>query len=326
MDDRILMAVGVGVAVLVVAFLLFPSLISGESGKRKKKVLEGIHAEGGELDVDAGTAVLKDQYRMSDSDAVNSLLNAIPGMRSTHALLLRAGSKVSIGQYILFSIIGFFVLSFVFSSMMGFGGFGMLLGLLGTILLPRKWLLRKIDRRSLHFLNMFPDAIDMMVRSVRSGHPFTAALRMIAENMEPPVSQEFKQVVDEIAYGRTVQDALRRMSQRIPEPDVQFFVVIIGVQQETGGNLSEVLSNLSGILRKRKQLRLKIRAITSEGRATGYILGALPFVVVLALHFISPGYLEPLWTTGAGKVVLVIDAVLIFLALFTVKKMLEIDV
>jgi tight adherence protein B len=173
---------------------------------------------------------------------------------------------------------------------------------------------------------MFPDVLDMCVRSLRSGFPISAAMRMVAENMDPPVSTEFKQVVEEMEAGRSVIEALTRMSRRVNEPDVNFFIVVLKVQQETGGNLSEVISNLSRIIRQRKQLRMKIIALTSEGRTTAYILSSLPVLIFSALYFIQRDYLEPLWTTYNGKIILGIVISLIVGGHMIVNKMIKIEV
>jgi tight adherence protein B len=166
----------------------------------------------------------------------------------------------------------------------------------------------------------------MIVRSVKSGHPLNAAMRMIADNMESPIREEFRQVINEVSYGRPLVEALKRMSQRIDEPDVNFFVVVLSVQQETGGNLAEILSNLSHVIRGRKKLKQKIRALTSEGRATSWILGALPIVQFLAVYFTSPSYLQPLFTTFIGNIVFGVALGLIFLALWIVRQMIDVDI
>ena len=127
---------------------------------------------------------------------------------------------------------------------------------------------------------------------------------MVAENMQPPVSKEFKQVADETAYGSSLIESLTRLSKRIDEPDVRFFVVMLTVQQDVGGNLSESLSNLSSIIRKRRQLRMKVRAMTSEGRATAYVLGSMPPVLFGIIYMIQPRHLEPLFVTHTGNIML----------------------
>ncbi|MBY0355882.1 MAG: type II secretion system F family protein [Rickettsiales bacterium] len=188
------------------------------------------------------------------------------------------------------------------------------------------YLQNRIASRNAKFISDFPDVLDMIVRSVRSGFPLNTALNMVAENMEAPISTEFRQVVDEIALGRTSDEALLRLSQRVEEQDVKFFIVVLRVQQETGGNLAEVVSNLSNVIRKRKQLRLKIRAMTSEGRATSYILGAIPVVMFLALYLITPDHLDPLLTTETGHMLLTIVAALIITSQVVVRKMIKVEV
>jgi tight adherence protein B len=145
-------------------------------------------------------------------------------------------------------------------------------------------------------------------------------------NLESPVKEEFQIVVDEIAMGRTMDQALSNLAARIDEPDINFFVVVLNVQQETGGNLSEVINNLSVVIRKRKQLRLKIRAMTSEGRATGWVLGALPLVVFAAIMKVAPTHLDPLLHTSTGNIILAIAAGLVVLALWIVRRMVDIDI
>lgn len=166
----------------------------------------------------------------------------------------------------------------------------------------------------------------MIVRSVRSGFPITTAFKMVAENMEPPVKEEFAQVVNEIAMGRTITDTLTRLGERIQEPDINFFVVVLSVQQETGGNLSEVIGNLSNIIRKRKQLRMKIKAMTSEGRATAVILGSLPFVIFFVLYFMRRDYLEPLWKERTGQMLLGGSLGMVALCMWIVNQMINIDI
>ena len=166
----------------------------------------------------------------------------------------------------------------------------------------------------------------MIVRSVRSGYPMNAALRMVSENVQPPVSNEFKQVADEIAYGSTLIEALQRLSQRIDEQDVRFFVVVLSVQQEVGGNISEVLGNLSSLIRKRKYLRMKVKALASEGIATGWVLGSMPVVMALLLSWITPGYLSPLFDTQLGHTVLGITVGVAAMGILIVRQMINMKV
>ena len=183
-----------------------------------------------------------------------------------------------------------------------------------------------VKKRNHKFINNFPDALDMIVRSVRSGFPISVAMQMLAENAEEPVRSEFRQVTDEIALGRSLPQALARLASRINEPDIRFFVVVLTVQQETGGNLAEIVSNLSGIIRKRKQLRNKIRAMTSEGKATGLILGGLPVFVFLMLYFMQPGYLAPFFNDPLGMNLFGSAIALMVVCYFVIKQMINVDI
>ena len=151
-------------------------------------------------------------------------------------------------------------------------------------------------------------------------------MRTIAQNGEPPLNIEFQKVVDEVSYGRPLNEALYRMTERVGLLDVNFFAVILSIQQETGGNLAEVLGNLSDVIRKRKKLRLKVRALTAEGRLTSYIFAAIPFFQIGAVYLIARDYLDPLFTTYAGNVVIVIAAILIAGAIFISKKISNVKV
>jgi tight adherence protein B len=273
-------------------------------------------------------SIFKNEAQALPTTGITGALCSLPGVRSTHELLLKSGLGSSIGSfmmtaYIVFlvMIVGCYAIGIRAPLLLFFGP------LLGAFFLVRKHLKGRIRKRNEKFILLFPDAVDMIVRSVRSGHPLNTALRMISENMENPVREEFKQVVDEISYGRTLPEALQRLAQRVGEQDIHFFVVVLSVQQETGGSLAEVLTNLSTIIRKRRQLRLKIRALTSEGRATSYILGAIPFVEIGALSFITPGYLDILFTSGwLGYTIFGSAMFLIFSAILIVRRMANIDI
>jgi tight adherence protein B len=322
-----LLSAAVAVVVFIVFLLMLPRRMSNEANRRKKEMLTQISQQAGQnaLQQMVDVSLLKEEAIALPSSGVYGILSKLPGVASTFNLMLKAGLEHKSGAFLLGCAVVFIVLFSLFHSMqLGFMGF--LLAFAVTFFVSRRYLRHRINKRSQQFLNLFPDAIDMIVRSVRSGHPLNTALRMIAENMEPPLSDEFKQVIDEVSYGRTLPEALMRMSKRVEEQDLNFFVVVLSVQQETGGSLAEVLANLSSVIRKRKQLRLKIHALTSEGRATSYILGGLPILEFCLLYWVSPGYLDPLFSSITGNIILGIAASLIVIAMWIVKMMINIDI
>jgi tight adherence protein B len=184
----------------------------------------------------------------------------------------------------------------------------------------------RIKSRIKKFTNQFPDALDIIVRSVKSGFPLNAAVNMVAESMQAPASEEFKQVSTEVTHGSTLVEALARLGQRMKTPDINFFVVVLTLQQEVGGSLAEVLGNLSGLIRKRKMMVRKIHAITSEGRFTGWVLGSLPVLVAMGIHVMDPKYLLPLFYTPSGHTILGITVTTILIGVGIIRKMVDMEI
>ena len=165
---------------------------------------------------------------------------------------------------------------------------GMFFGIGGPHFIIGKMILRRIKK----FNSNFPDAIELMVRGLRSGLPITETLGIVAGEISGPVGLEFRMVADKMKIGRTMEAALQETADRLGTAEFQFFVITLAIQRETGGNLAETLSNLADVLRKRAQMKLKIRAMSSESKASAYIVGSLPFVVFTLVWFINPKYMQ----------------------------------
>ncbi|MEO1330558.1 MAG: type II secretion system F family protein [Pseudomonadota bacterium] len=170
--------------------------------------------------------------------------------------------------------------------------------------LPQIVLKKMISRRQAKFVSHFANAIDIMVRGVKSGLPINECLRVIANEQPEPVRGEFQRLVDSFSVGVSFEDGLQKMFNRMPLPEVNFFVTVLIIQRQTGGNLADALSNLSGILRGRKKMKGKITALSSEARASAIIIGCLPFVVGTMVYLMSPDYLMPLFTESQGNLML----------------------
>jgi len=166
-----------------------------------------------------------------------------------------------------------------------------------------------IKKRTNEFNTKFPDAIELLVRGLRSGLPVTETLAVVAQEVPGAVGIEFKGVVERIKIGRTMEESLQETADRLSIPEFNFFCITLAIQRETGGNLAETLSNLSDVLRKRAQMKLKIRAMSSESKASAYIVGALPFIVFGMISWINPSYIGGFFTddrlivTGLGGLV-----------------------
>jgi tight adherence protein B len=166
-----------------------------------------------------------------------------------------------------------------------------------------------IKRRVAKFTSKFPDAIELLVRGLRSGLPITETMGVVAQEVDGPVGEEFRSVSDKMKIGRTLDAALQETADRLGTPEFQFFTITIAIQRETGGNLAETLSNLADVLRKRSQMKLKIKAMSSESKASALIVGALPFIVFGLIWFINNKYMmnffidERLMVAGGGGMV-----------------------
>lgn len=327
MDEPLIMAIAAGTGFFVLLMLALPKLVTADASKRTRGIIEKIAS--GASESTGEDAAPKDDEQVvasfkADATGITKLLLKSRRAEDFYLLIIKAGYGQRV-QTVIFGMLGLFVvLSVLFISM--FKIIGIIPAAIFAFILAKKYLQREIYKRNQLFLDMFPEAIDMIVRSVKSGHPLNTALRMIADNLDAPIGPEFRQVVNEIAYGRPLVEALRRLAKRIDESDIHFFVVVLSVQQETGGNLAEILSNLSNVIRGRKRLNQKIRAMTSEGRATGWVLGGLPVFCFGAIRLSDPTYLNPLFDTVTGNIMLAIAIALMVLALWIVSQMIKIDI
>ena len=153
-----------------------------------------------------------------------------------------------------------------------------------------------IGKRTKAFITKFPDALELLVRGLRSGLPVTETLRVVAEEVPGPVGIEFKGIVDRIKVGKTMEDAMQDTGDRLGIPEFNFFTITLAIQRETGGNLAETLSNLANVLRQRAQMKLKIKAMSSESKASAYIVGSLPFIVFAMILWVNPEYIGGFFT------------------------------
>lgn len=196
----------------------------------------------------------------------------------------------------------------------------------GTLGLPRWFLGFMRRRRETAFLREFADAIDVMVRSLKSGLPVADAMRIIASETPAPVGPEFLELVEGQRVGITLDQGLDRMYERIPLAEVNFLAVVIAIQMQTGGNLSEALSNLSRVLRDRKKMKLKIKSVSQEAKSSAMIIGALPFVICGGMALLSPGYLDPLFSTTIGNILLVGCLIWMATGIFVMRGMINFDI
>jgi len=239
--------------------------------------------------------------------------------------LSQAGLSWSKRQFIVISVIlGFiaFAIGFLISHAIvpalafGFaGGFGIPL-----------WLLKFLKkRREAKFLNALPDAVDVIVRGIKAGLPLLDSMKLIANEAQDPIRTEFRGIIETQTIGIPLGEACLRLYERIPVPEANFFGIVVSIQQRAGGNLSEALGNLSRVLRDRKKMKAKIKAMSQEAKASAAIIGALPIVVMGLVWFTSPAYIELLWTDQLGRVMLACCGIWMSIGIFVMRKMINFD-
>ncbi len=227
--------------------------------------------------------------RQSRAEGIASTL--IPRPALLRKRLEQTGKQISLAKYGMISAgIGVSVLSLMMLKGAPFL-LGFFFGAFAGVGLPHLVIGKMIKRRIAQFTSNFPDAIELMVRGLRSGLPITETLGIVAGELSGPVGVEFRGVADKMKIGRTMEAALQETADRLGTPEFQFFVITLAIQRETGGNLAETLSNLADVLRKRAQMKLKIRAMSSESKASAMIVGSLPFIVFGLVYMVNPQYL-----------------------------------
>lgn len=215
--------------------------------------------------------------------------------------LASAGLEISLARYVVVSValgVAAFAPLMILKLVPGLVAF--LLAAFVTIMLPHLVVGFLVARRRSRFVANFPEAIDLMVRGLRSGLPITESIRTAGEEIVDPVGTELRRVTDAVRLGAKLEEALWDCSRRLNIQEFNFFTVALAIQSETGGNLAETLANLSDVLRRRRQLKLKIKALSSEAKASAYIIGSLPFIMALLIFLVNPSYIGDLWTDPRG--------------------------
>jgi tight adherence protein B len=282
----ILMAGAVGTLVLLLKLLSGPS--PARALKRRMELVKERHAEG----VTAAAQAQIRKLMASRSSRFEGLASSIiPRPALLRKRLEMTGKNITLGKYAAFSL-GLVLLVMAVLVVRGAPFFlALFVGLFAGIGLPHFVVSKLIKRRIKKFTSNFPDAIELMVRGLRSGLPISETLGIVATEIGGPVGIEFRAVADKMKIGRTMEAALQETADRLATAEFQFFVITLAIQRETGGNLAETLSNLADVLRKRAQMKLKIRAMSSESKASAYIVGSLPFVVFILVYVINPTYM-----------------------------------
>ncbi len=241
--------------------------------------------------------------------------------------LARTGRNIPIGTYVFINVfvtLAVALVAYVVAALPLF--LAALIAITIGIGLPHFVIGRMAGNRMKKFIAIFPDAIDLIVRGLKSGLPVAESINAVGAEMADPVGHEFRLVSDNIKFGMPLEEALWDVSKRLDSQEFKFFIISLSVQRETGGNLGETLGNLSEILRRRRQMSLKIKAMSSEARASAYILGSLPFIMFGIIFMLNPGYETELFTDPRGRVMLGAGLLTMLMGIVVMAKMVKFEI
>lgn len=313
------------VGVVAAGFALVPSLVGSNRADKRIKALQGdIQANRRTADVARKSDTRRKQIQetlKAQNDALGKAKRRVP----LQDQLYQAGMKIQAKDWIRNQVIVGVVLALICWVLQVEWYFALIFGAAGGYLLPKFWLSRKRKKHQAAYLDELPNAVEAIVRGVKSGLPLNDSMRLVAKEAKEPIKSEFQKVLDQQTLGKSTSEAVSILFERMPLPEVNFFVVVITVQQQAGGNLSEALGNLARVLRNRKKMKQKIKAMSSEAKASAGIIGSLPFIVGLLVTLTTPSYMVPMFTTTLGLIWLGIAAIMMSLGVWIMSKMVAFD-
>jgi tight adherence protein B len=270
-------------------------------------------------------ALLRDE-QLSEIPAIDNLLRRSARVSELQKLLAQAGLDMRAGNFLGLSALAAVaaaILGYLFSNKkIEVSWFALIVG----FVVPYGYAQFRRNKRFEKFEELFPEAIDTLARAVRAGHAFTTALEMITAEVSEPVAGEFRQLYEEQKFGMPVRDALLNLTERMPLVDVKFFVTAVMLQRETGGNLAEILDNLSYVIRERFKIQRQVRVYTAQGRLTMALLMGMPPIIVVVMTVLNPSFIHPLFADPIGHTLLVLGITLQTIGYFVIRKIIRIQV
>lgn len=313
---------------LVTMLLLFQAGAARDAGQMKKRLSRVRARSGGQPDAIEQLARLRRDQGSAQLRGLESLAQRLlPNPALFRQRLQRTGRDISLGQYALICVVvgvAAAIAEMIFLQLPL--SLGVLLGIAAGAGVPHVGISFLIRQRTKKFIAEFPDAIDLIIRGLRSGLPVPESIRAVGREFDEPVGTEFSAIADRLRLGQTLEDSLWDVAHKLDIPEFNFFVISLSVQRETGGNLAETLENLSDILRKRRQMQLKIKAMSSEAKASAMILGSLPFIMFALLYMLNPGYVGQLLTDYRGWYMLGGGAAFLMMGVGVMMKMVRFEI
>jgi len=323
-DTLVILAVLVFVTVLMVIeglYMLWRSY-RGADAKKIERRLQALSASG---DRTAQARLVRDRM-LSDAPWMQRVLLKLPRVHGFDRFILQAGLEWTVSHVLLACALSG---AFAFFAMGSLANqpvwIAMLAGAAGAAV-PLLYLSHRRGRRLAHLERQLPDALDLVTRALRAGHSFASSVQMIGDEMSDPIASEFRMVADEVNFGVSLQQALTNLSERVPLTDLRYFVVSVQIQRDSGGNLTEVLGNLSRLIRDRLKLLARVRVLSSEGRLSAWILGLMPFALAGLMNVFNPEFMSPLWNDPMGLTVVKYMLVMMAVGVVILRKIVKIRV
>lgn len=316
------------VLVFVAVILLFEGLYmmwKSYKGPEARKIERRLQALSASFDNTKQAQLLK-QRMLSQVPALDRLLLRLPRAQRLDKFILQGGLEWTVSKLLLscatLGVISCMaVISFAHQSI-----FSAVISGAVAAAIPLLYVHRRRYSRLSKLEQQLPEALDLVTRALRSGHAFSSSLQMIGEEMAEPIAGEFRIVNDEINFGVSLQQALNNLSQRVPITDLRYFVVSVLIQRESGGNLTEVLGNLSRLIRERLKLLSKVKVLSSEGRLSAWVLGLMPFILAGLMNLANPEFMAPLWKDPIGTTIIKYMLTLMAVGVFILRKIIKIRV
>lgn len=315
------------VLVFVAVMLLLEGLFmtwntyKGPSAKKIQKRLQALSAV-----AETERSLVIRQNLMSELPVLERLLYSLPRAHALDRMLVQADLRWSVSRLLLTcGALGAGTYMLVGSMLRQPASFSLPLTA-GMMAIPMLYVMRRRAKRLAKLEVQLPDALDLLTRALRAGHAFSSGMQMISDEMADPIASEFRAVSDEVNFGVSLQQALSNLTERVPVTDLRYFVVSVLIQRESGGNLTEVLGNLSRLIRERLKLMARVKVLSAEGRMSAYILGLMPFALAGLMAWMNPAFMEPLWTDPIGIGILRVLFVTMALGFLLLRKIARIRV
>ncbi len=308
------------VAIIELSFFAYRQTRSPDRNKIRKRLRRYSYVQS-----EDGSADILKKRVLSEVPLLNRLLERTPGIAALDRLIIQANAAYPVGFYILLSVLlassaftGAYFITRTYT-------LPMVLALI-TGVLPYLRLKRMKHKRIEKFKRQLPEGLDLIARAMKAGHALTTGMRLAADEFEDPLGPELDETLNEINFGVSVAEALKNFARRVECQEIKYFVVAVILQRETGGNLAELMESLAGLIRNNFKFQGKVRTLSAEGKLSAIILSALPFVVLVALRFTSPEYLNTLVTEPVGRLMLVVSAIMMLTGILIMKNMVNIKV